>query len=315
MRPPSMVVTMAEFVVLMLIGAISSATPLILAGLGEAVLERSGAGIGLGLEGTIVCGALAGVLGSELAGPWAGLGAGVLTGLVFGALYATGLLCGADGVLVGIALTLLGTGLSTYVSQAADPADQTALSVTTLPTISLPGLAKLPVLGPLFTGTSVSTYLAIAATVAVWWMLRSSRLGLRLRVVGDDPGSAAVLGISVRRHRTTAALIAGGGGGLAGAVLSLSSIGSFAPMMSAGRGFIVLAVVILARRNPIGIAATAMLIGVFDSLALLAQTRSLGPPVEAYQLLPWIAAIALLIVDGRRRARRAHHLPPQKEPT
>lgn len=315
MLSPCAVVTMAEFVVLVMIGAISSATPLILAGLGEAVLERAGAGIGLGLEGMIVCGALAGVLGSAVAGPWAGLGAGVLSGLAFGGLYAAGLACGADGVLVGIALTLFGTGLSTFVSQVADPAGQTALSVPTLPTVTLPGLAKLPVLGPLFTATSVSAYLAIVATVVVWWMLRSSRLGLRLRAVGDDPGSAAVLGISARRHRTTAALIAGGFGGLAGAVLSLSSIGSFAPMMSAGRGFIVLAVVILARRHPLGVAATALLIGVFDSLALLAQTRSLGLPVEAYQLLPWIAAIALLIVDGRRRARRAHHLPQQKEPT
>ncbi len=306
---------MADFVVLVLIGAIGSATPLILAGLGEVVLERSGAGIGLGLEGTMVSGALAGVLGAALAGPWAGLGAGVVIGLSFGVLYAAALACGGDGVLIGITLTLLGTGLSTYVAQVADPAGTTALSVPTLPTISLPGLEQLPVLGPLFTGTSVSAYLAIAATLAVWWMLRASRLGLRLRAVGDDPASASVLGISVRRHRATAALIAGGFGGLAGAVLSLSSIGSFAPMMSAGRGFIVLAVVILARRHPIGVAATALMIGIFDSLALLAQTRSLGLPVEAYQLLPWIASIVLLIVDGRRRARRAHHLPPQKEPT
>ncbi|MFE5563348.1 ABC transporter permease [Amycolatopsis japonica] len=306
---------MAEFVVLVLIGAISSATPLVLAGLGEAVLERSGAGIGLGLEGTIVCGALAGVLGSALAGPWAGLGAGVLTGLAFGALYTAGLACGADGVLVGITLTLLGTGLSTYVSQVADPSDQTALSVPTLPTISVPGLDGIRVLGPLFTGTSVSVYLAIAATVGAWWMFRSSRFGLRLRAVGGDPGSAAVRGISVRGHRTIAALIAGGCGGLAGAVLSLSSIGSFAPMMSSGRGFIVLAVVILARRHPIGVAAAALLIGIFDSLALLAQTRSLGLPVEAYQLLPWIAAIVLLVIDGRHRARRVHHLSHHQEPT
>ncbi|RSN60507.1 ABC transporter permease [Amycolatopsis sp. WAC 04182] len=310
-----MAATMADFVVLVLIGAISSATPLILAGLGEVVLERSGAGIGLGLEGTMVSGALAGVLGAALAGPWVGLGAGVVVGLGFGVLYAAALACGGDGVLIGITLTLLGTGLSTYVAQVADPAGNTALSVPTLPTISLPGLEQLPVLGPLFTGTSVSAYLAIAATLAVWWMLRASRLGLRLRAVGDDPVSASVLGISVRRHRATAALIAGGFGGLAGAVLSLSSIGSFAPMMSAGRGFIVLAVVILARRHPIGVGATALMIGIFDSLALLAQTRSLGLPVEAYQLLPWIASIVLLIVDGRRRARRAHHLPPQKEPT
>lgn len=306
---------MADFLVLVLIGAISSATPLVLAGLGEAVLERSGAGIGLGLEGVMVCGALAGVLGAALAGPWAGLGAGVVTGLAFGALHAAGLACGADGVLVGITLTLLGTGLSTYVSQLADPADQTALSVPTLPTISLPGMDRIPVLGPLFTGTSVAAYLAIAATALTWWTLRSTRFGLRLRAVGGDPDSAAVLGISIRRHRTAAALIAGAFGGVAGAALSLASIGTFAPMMSGGRGFIALAVVILARRHPIGVAAAALLIGVFDSLALLAQTRSLGLPVEAYQAMPWIAAFVLLYVDRRRRARHARHLPPLKEPT
>ncbi|WP_063712324.1 ABC transporter permease [Amycolatopsis alba] len=305
---------MAEFVVLVLIGAVSAATPLILAGLGETVLERSGAGIGLGLEGTMVCGALAGVLGSAVGGPWAGLGSGVLAGLAFGGLYAAGLGCGADGVLVGITLTLLGTGLSTYIAQATDPADQTALSAPTLPTISLPWLDRVPVVAPLFTGTSVAVYLAIVATALMWWMFRFTRFGLRLRTVGDDPESATVLGISVPGHRTAAALIAGGFGGIAGAALSLGSIGTFAPMMTTGRGFIALTIVILARRHPVGVAAAALLIGVFDSLALLAQTRTLRLPVEAYQVLPWIGAFLMLYIDGHRRIRRVHHLPPQKEP-
>lgn len=306
---------MAEFAVLVLIGALSSATPLVLAGLGEAVLERAGAGFNLGLEGTMLVGALAGVLGSAVAGPWAGLGTGVLAGVAFGGLYATGMSLGVDTVLVGIALTLLGIGLTSYLVSFTSPADDTALSVATLPTVSIPGLDQLPLVGALFTGTSVTVYLAIVATGGTWWMLRSTRFGLRLRAVGDDAEAAAVRGISIRGYRSAASVIAGAFGGAAGAVLSLASIGTFASHMAGGRGFIALAVVIIAHRNPVGVAGAALLIGVFDSLALLAQTRQLGLPVEAYQVMPWIAAFMLLYLDGRRRSRRAQHISLPKELT
>jgi ABC-type uncharacterized transport system permease subunit len=296
-------VPVADFWVLVLVGALSSAPPLVLAGLGEVVLERAGAGFNLGIEGMLLAGAFAGVLGGSAAGPWGGAALGLLTGIAFGGLYAAGAAAGIDTVLVGIALTLLGTGLTSYLSQVVSPVGQTNLSVPTLPAVSVPWLDRLPVVGPVFTGTGVAVYLAVALAAATGWTLRATRFGLRLRAAGDDAAVAAVRGIGVRGHRVTAALIAGGFAGLGGAVLVLGSIGTFTPGMTGGRGFVVLAVVILGRRTPAGVLAGALLFSLFDSLALLAQTRDLGLPVEAYQALPYVVTFVALCWHGRRRVR------------
>jgi ABC-type uncharacterized transport system permease subunit len=288
---------MAELWALALVGALGSATPLVLAGLGEVVLERSGAGFNLGIEGMMLAGALAGVLGSAASGPWGGVLAGVLTGLCFGGLYAAGLLAGVDSVLVGIVLTVLGTGLSTYLSQVLNPPGQATLSVPTLPALSF------PVRTGVTAHVGAGVLLAIALTVTTWWVLHGTRFGLRLRACGDDADIATTRGIPVRRYRIVAALIAGGSAGLAGAVLALASIGTFSPLMTAGRGFVALAVVIVARRTAIGVVAGALLFAVFDELALLAQTYDLGLPVEAYQALPYLVTFVLLCLDGQRRAQ------------
>ncbi|MFC0434748.1 ABC transporter permease [Kutzneria buriramensis] len=278
-----------EFLVFALVGTLNAATPLVLAGLGEVVLERSGAGFNLGIEGTMLAGALAGVLGSAAAGPWAGLAAGTTAGLCFGALHAAGLLAGVDTVLVGIVLTVLGTGLTTYLSQVLNPPGQPALGAPTL-----------PVLGG---SVGAGSVLAVGLTATTWWMLRGTRFGLRLRACGDDADIATTRGIPVRRQRVVAALVAGAFAGLAGAVLALASIGTFVPLMTGGRGFIALAVVIVARRTALGVVGGALFFAVFDALALLAQTYDLGLPVEAYQALPYLVTLILLCLEGQRRVR------------
>lgn len=285
---------MADFWVLILAGALSSAAPLILAGLGEVFLERSGAGFNLGIEGILLCGALAGVFGATLAGPWAGAGFGLATGMAFGLLYALATAAGIDTVLAGITLSLLGAGLCTYAFQVFSPPGHTNVSVATLPGLTAPGL------GPVFRNVGVATYVALLLVAVASWVLRKTRFGLRLRACGDDEDVARLRGISVRGHRSAAALIAGGAAGLAGAVLSLAAIGSFTPMMTGGRGFIVLAVVIIARRTPVGVLFGALLFAAFDSLALLAQTRDLGLPREAYQALPYVVTLAVLCLHTRR---------------
>lgn len=279
---------MGEIWTILITGALASAAPLVLAGLGEAVLERSGGGYNLGIEGTMLCGALAGVLGSAAAGPWAGLVAGAAAGVVFGALYAAGCGAGIDPVLVGIALTVLGTGLSTYLSEIVNPPGATALSAGTLP-------------------AGAGVWLAAAAAVLIWWLLRGTRFGLRLRACADEV--APTRGIAVARYRAVAALIAGAGAGLGGAVFALASIGTFTPLMTAGSGFIALAVVIIARQSALGVPAAAVLFSVFDSLALLAQTRDLGLPVEAYQAVPYVLTIVLLCLRARQRSRPPGRVP------
>ncbi|MBE1465105.1 ABC transporter permease [Kibdelosporangium phytohabitans] len=291
-----------DFWVLVLAGALASATPIVLAGLGETVLQRAGQ-FNLGIEGIMICGALAGVLGSAAAGPFAGAGFGVLAGVLLGFVFALGCLAGIDVVLVGVALTMLGVGVSTFVFQSWVPSGRTNLSVPTLPAMSVPGLSQLPGIGPLFSSIGVLTYAAGALAVLTWWVLRWTRFGLRIRAVGDSPDVAAVRGVPVSRYRAVAALIAGGFAGLAGAALSLSAIGSFSPGMSGGRGFIALAVVVVARRAPLGVLAGALLFAVPDSLGLLGQTRDTGLPVEALHALPYLVTFVVVCFESRHRMR------------
>ncbi|MEU0529233.1 ABC transporter permease [Amycolatopsis tolypomycina] len=289
---------MGELWGLLLLGALSSATPLVLAGVGEVFLERAGGGFNLGIEGTMSVGALAGVLGAAAAGPGLGLLAGAAAGVGFGALYAVGAALGADILLVGFTLTLLGVGTTGYLAQIIAPPGVTNLSVATLPH-----------LGPV----SVATWLAAAAAATGWWVLHGTRFGIRLRACGDNPDAAVTHGISVVRHRTVAGLIAGTSAGLGGAVLALASIGTFTPGIVGGRGFIALAVVIIARRTPLGVLAGAALFGGFDSLALLAQTHPMGLPIEAYQVLPYLVTFVLLCHQAQQQLRRTRRVPEETE--
>lgn len=295
---------MAEFLVLLLGSAFVSAAPLILAGLGEMVLERSGAGFNLGIEGALLLGALAGVLGSAFAGPWFGMLVGVAAGTGCGLVYAVGTALGVDVVLVGIAISILGTGISSYAFQVIAPAGHTNISAPLLPTVAIPGLADLPELGAPFRAVGVGLLVALGAATVIAWTLRSTRFGLRLRAAADLD-VATLRGISAQRYRLVAALLAGAMTGAAGAVLVLGTIGIFTPLMSGGRGFLVLAVVIIGRRTTGGVVVGALLFAGLDGLALLAQTRDLGLPPEAYHALPYLAAFIVLCTHARWLTRRS----------
>ncbi|MFI5593704.1 ABC transporter permease [Amycolatopsis sp. NPDC051758] len=294
---------MTEFLVLLMGSAFVSAAPLILAGLGEMILERSGAGFNLGIEGMLLLSALAGVLGSAFGGPWFGLLVGMAIGTCSGLLYAGGTAFGVDVVLVGIAISILGTGISSYAFQVIAPAGHANISAPLLPTVAVPGLSALPEVGEPFRAVGVGLFVALGGAAVTAWMLRSTRLGLRLRAVAD--ADVAILrGISAPKYRLVAALLAGALTGAAGAVLALGTIGSFTPLMTGGRGFLVLAVVIIGRRTTGGVVAGALLFAGLDGLALLAQTRDLGMPPEAYHAMPYLAAFIVLCAHARWLTRR-----------
>ncbi|QXV57514.1 ABC transporter permease [Amycolatopsis sp. TNS106] len=294
---------MTEFLTLLLGAAFIAAAPLILAGIGEMVLERSGAGFNLGLDGIMLVGALAGVLGSVAAGPWVGLLTGLAVGVAGGLVYAVSVALGLDVVLTGIAISIVGAGASTYAFEVIAPAGQTNISGPLLPTVTVPGLAELPVVGPPLRTLSVGLWLAVAVALVAAWALRFTRAGLRMRAAADRE-TAVQRGIAVGRYRLVAALIAGGLAGVAGATLTLTTIGTFTPLMTGGRGFLVLAVVIIGRQTASGVAAGAALFAVMDGLGLLAQTRDLGLPTEAYHALPYLAALIVLCVHAARQTRR-----------
>ncbi|RSM80572.1 hypothetical protein DL991_10705 [Amycolatopsis sp. WAC 01375] len=286
---------MSEIWAVVIAGALTAATPLILAALGEAFLQRSGAGMNLGIEGVLLCAALAAVAGSSIAGPWAGVGLGLIVGVIFGAIYAAGSVIGIDTVVVGIGTLMLGEGLSTFLHQV-HATGGTNLHGPTIPALTTPSLGAV----------SIAVFLTAGLIAVSWWILKHTRFGLRLRACGDDAEVAVRRGISVRRYRALAALISGGLSGVAGAVAALATIGAFTPHMTAGKGFVALAVVLISRGTPLGILGSGLLFAVIESLALLAQTRGLGLAVEVYRALSWVIPIVVLCLHAQRRHHRLH---------
>ncbi|MBN9630261.1 MAG: ABC transporter permease [Actinobacteria bacterium] len=293
-----------DFWTVVLAGALALCAPIVIAGLGEIFLERTG-GFNVGIEGMMLVGAVFGVLGSHLGGVWVGVLAGIIAGLVLGLLVgAASALAKADIIIVGIAIGLLGSGLSVFLYQVLNPAGHTNQTVQTQPPLHLPFIEAIPIVGPGLAGAGVFFYLSVLLVVVSWLVLDHTRFGLRLRAVGDDEAVARTRGISPVAFRIVAAVIAGGFAGLAGATVPLAEIGTFSPGMTGGTGFIALAVVIIGRRTPIGLIAGALLFSFFNSLALLAQTQSLGLPVELFQALPYLATLFVLCVVSRRVYRR-----------
>lgn len=269
--------------------------PLALAALGEAVTERSGV-INIGLEGSIIAGALGGALGA-LAFGGAGLGvaagavAGVAVALVFAA-FAVGL--GTDQIITGTAVTVGGLGLTGAVYQARFGATGTALTLPTLTPLDIPLLSDLPVLGGALFGQAPTAYLAYALAPLLWYFLFRTPWGLELRAVGEAPAAAAAAGVRVRAVRFLATLVGGALAGLAGAHLALAHAGTFSEGMSAGRGFIAIAVVVLGRWNPLLVLAAAIFFGAASALQFFLQALGFDLPYQLFLALPYVLTLAAL---------------------
>ena len=289
----------ADMAQLILVTIVTAATPLFLAALGELVAERAGV-LNLGVEGMMVMGAATGfaaayVTGSSLVGALAGIAVGALMALLFGTLTVV---FAVSQVASGLALTIFGLGLSGligsgFVGLKRDPA----------PHLSLPGLTDLPVVGRLVFGEDYFVYAALALGLAVSIVLGRTRAGLVLRAVGDNHASAHALGISVRRVRLLAVLFGGGCAGLAGAYLSLAYTPFWSPEMTAGRGWIALALVVFASWRPWRALAGAVLFGGATVLQLHAQAFGIGLPGQFMSAVPYLATVlALVLLSLRRRA-------------
>ncbi|MEV7692149.1 ABC transporter permease [Microbacterium sp. NPDC089189] len=287
-----------------LAGALALATPLVIAGLGEGFVERAGR-LNLGIEGMMILGAFSGVFAGSFFGPYAGLLAAVVTGILLALLmnvlvYALK----ANEIVVGLAITMLGLGLSTYLYQLWVPAGTTNVSVPTIARLDMGPLTDIPLIGPMLFGQSPLVYGTVLLLVAAWAVMRFTRFGLQVRAVGADPTSAALRGVRPRAVGARALIIGGALAGLAGAVISLGVIGSFTPNMTAGRGYIVLAIVIMGRMTPIGIALGAVLFGFLQSFSLLSQSTSIQLPSEVYQTLPYVVTLIVLVLTSRAQLRR-----------
>jgi ABC-type uncharacterized transport system permease subunit len=284
-----------------LAGAIRLATPIAFAAIGETIVERSGV-LNLGIEGMMLVGALAGIAGAHYVSPWVGVLAGGLAGALCASLMAFAVLRrGANQVVVGISMSLLGLGLSTYIYQIWQPSGRSSVVAPLVPTLNVQQLTALPLIGePLF-HQSILTYICVALVPLTLWVLRDTRFGLAIRAAGDDPSVAVLRGVDVLGTRFRALLIGGALGGVGGASITVGYLGSFTDGVTAGRGFIAIAVVIIGGWTPLGACAGALLFAFFDSLSLLAQTSGMNLPTEVYSALPYLVTFVVLVLTARRR--------------
>jgi simple sugar transport system permease protein len=286
-----------------LAAAVRVATPLLLAATGETVTERAGV-INLGVEGMMLAGALAATLGATAAGPWTGLAVAVLAGMLLAAAFAAvAIVARADQIIAGTALTLGAVGLTGTIYRQAYGTGGAGLALPTLGPLAIPGFARIPVLGPALFDQPVPTYLALLALPLVWWVLFRTRVGLMLRATGEGAAMARAAGVRTRVVRTAATIVGGGFAGLAGATLVLAQVGTFAERMTAGRGYVAIAIVVLGRWHPAGVAIASLLFGAATALQYVFQSLGLAVPYQLFLMLPYVLTLlALAGAVGRVRA-------------
>jgi simple sugar transport system permease protein len=280
-----------------LLTVITAATPLVIAALGELVAERSGV-LNLGVEGMMIMGAVAAFATAQMSGsPYVGLVGGAVAGALFSVLFGfLTLTLVTNQVATGLALTIHGLGLSGMLGEP-----YIGVEGIRLPPIVFPVLADIPFVGPLLFSQDLIFYLSIALAFGVSWFLFRSRPGLKLRAIGDNHGSAHALGIDVIRTRYLAVMFGGACAGLAGAQLSLVYTPQWVEDMSAGRGWITLALVVFGSWRPWRVMAGGYLFGAVTVGQLHAQALGVAIPAQFLSMLPYAATIVVLIIISHNR--------------
>ena len=283
--------------------AIRTATPLAFAALGELVTERAGV-INLGLEGAIIAGCFGALVAAGAGGPLIGFGGGALAGVLLAALFALFVITlRTDQIIAGTAVTMLGLGLTGTLYRTMYGAGGAALSTPTVAPLPIPLLSELPLLGPaLFTQTAPTYALYLSVPLLAWWLART-HAGLALRATGENIDAAIAAGVPAVRARWAAILFGGAMGGLSGATLVLAQVGTFNEGMSAGRGFIAIAIVVLGRWSTWGTAAATLVFGGAFALQYLFQAAGWDVPYPLFLGFPYVLTLALLaLLRGRSAA-------------
>jgi simple sugar transport system permease protein len=294
-----------DLIVNIMLGIIIAATPLVFAAIGELVVEKSGV-LNLGVEGMMIVGAVAGFAvtmesGSFLAGVVAAMIAGALVAFLFGVLTQTLL---ANQVATGLALTLFGLGLAALVGQG-----YSGKSAPEFPKLYIPGLSDLPVIGPIVFGQDPLVYLSFALVAAVAWFFSRTRTGLIIRAIGENHDAAHAIGYPVVAYRYAALLFGGACAGLGGAYLSVVQTPLWVENMTAGRGWIALALVVFAAWRPWRAFFGAYLFGGITIVQLHSQALGLGIEPQLLAMLPYLATIVVLVLISYDRARARLNAP------
>jgi len=283
--------------------AVGMAVPLLLASLGEIVVEKSGV-INVGIEGMMLCGAFAGYAVSQITqNACLGLVAAVLAGVFLALVFALlALVFKANQVVVGTSVNILALGLTGVLYAALQNTPISNRSVPSFGPLPVPILSHIPFLGRDIFSQDLITYAAILLIPVVAFFLDRTVVGLRLRSCGEYPAAADSAGVNVNRMRTAALLFGGAMAGLAGAHMSISYTVSFAEGMTAGNGFIALAVVIVGRWKPAGAMIAALLFGIANALQFYLQALGSHVPYQLILALPYLATLVALSLNAKRFA-------------
>lgn len=294
-----------ELITNILAATVVAGTPLLIVALGELICERSGV-LNLGQEGMMLIGAVAGFIavlttGSLTIGVIAAMAAGVAMALLFALMAVT---LAANQYAAGLALTIFGTGLSAFIG-----ADYVGKTIDGFTKIAIPGLSDIPVLGSVLFSQDLLVYVSLGLFVAVYVFLRHSRGGLLLRAVGESPDSANANGLPVMLIRYLAVSFGGAMAGLAGAYLSLAYTPLWTEGMTAGRGWIALALVVFATWRPERVLLGAYLFGVASILHLVLQGFGWDSSTELLAMLPYVVTIVVLVLLSSNPTRTRLHTP------
>ncbi|MFZ5633407.1 MAG: ABC transporter permease [Bacillota bacterium] len=289
--------------VLILATAVTAGTPILYAALGELLAERAGV-INLGVEGMMLIGAVCGFIAAlSFQSPWAGVVAAMLAGGLVAAIHAfLTVTMRSDQVVSGLALTIFGAGLSGFLGKGYVgtplPAPFAARPLAVL--------GDIPVIGPIFFNHDPLVYITYLMVPAIWMFIYKTKPGLHLRAVGENPSAADSLGVNVFLSRYVYVIAGGMLAGVGGAYLSLAYAPSWLENMTAGRGWIAVALVIFAIWNPVRALVGAYIFGGIDALGFRLQVLGVMVPSFFLKMLPYIfTVLVLIIVIGRNRAARA----------
>jgi simple sugar transport system permease protein len=285
-------------------GGLLAGVPLMFTALGETISERAGV-LNIGLEGMMLLGAYVGFLGAHSTGSvWVGFLAGIAGGMI-GSVFMV-VLCvwlGLDQIVVGIAITLAGEGITSVLQQAQFGSTYPRLGAT--PTVSIPLLHRLPVFGTSLFEQPLIVYLAFAFVGVLAWVFRRTNVGLNLRAAGEKPEALDAAGVSVVATRSWAVLSTGALAGLGGAYLSVVAAGIFTPFITQGQGFMAIVIAMLGRGRPLWVLLGSFLFGIALSLSDSLQLAGINISTDVVHMIPFAAIIIALMLFARRS-----YLPP-----
>lgn len=284
------------------------ALPIACAAAGETFGERAGV-LNLGLEGMMLIGALGSFLVAlETGNTWLGVLAAPIVGaglaLIMG-MFTIKLK--VEQVVMGIAVVLFASGFTSFVYQEIFQVTTAPPHIEKLSVVKVPLLGSIPGIGPILFNQNVLVYLAVVLVALVWWLLFRTRFGLSVRAAGEAPEAADAAGVRVDRVRMLALLVSGAMAGVGGAVLVIAQLGFYQDQVTAGRGWIAIALVYFSRWNPVWALAGALLFGVTDALQLRIQAAGGGfhtpVPFEVFQALPYLVTVLVMVLAVRRQRR------------